>query len=250
MSTYIWGIAQQKFEVKAVYNFIKEYYSDWFPDLPSYQAYNKRICYLADAFKVLAGLLIQEAGVDPEIFTFLLDSLPIIVAGPKRSQTAKAASDICDKGYCASKGLYYYGLKLHFLAQSKTGTLPIPAQMMVTAASVNDLPVGKRMLDGAYNIEVFADKMYRDHEWSNRMKQENNVTIFTPVKLKKGQRKLAFFDKLHSSAVSSVRQPIESFFSWLLQKTHIQSASKVRSSQGLCAFIFARIAFACFCFNY
>jgi len=55
IATYIWGIYNQKFEVKACYEFIKDYYGDWFPDLPSYQAYNNRVCFLADAFKALAA---------------------------------------------------------------------------------------------------------------------------------------------------------------------------------------------------
>ena len=65
ITTYIWGIYNQKFEVKACYEFIKDYYGDWFPDLPSYQAYNNRICYLADAFKSLASILLCCLGLDP-----------------------------------------------------------------------------------------------------------------------------------------------------------------------------------------
>jgi hypothetical protein len=45
-----------------------------------------------------------------------------------------------------------------------------------------------------------------------------------------------------NSAVSAIRQPIEAFFSWLQEKTHIHIASKVRSANGLLAFIFARLA--------
>ena len=49
-----------------------------------------------------------------------------------------------------------------------------------------------------------------------------------------------------STFVSSVRQPIESFFNWLSDLTNIQAASKVRSSQGLLLHIFGRVAFAMF----
>jgi len=50
--------------MRGCYDFIKDYYDGWFPDMPSYQAYNKRICYLADAFKSLASLLISGLGLD------------------------------------------------------------------------------------------------------------------------------------------------------------------------------------------
>jgi hypothetical protein len=49
---------------------------------------------------------------------------------------------------------------------------------------------------------------------------------------------------LFSKAVSSVRQPIESLFNWLIEKTNIQKASKVRSTKGLLTFVCGRIAAA------
>ncbi len=47
-----------------------------------------------------------------------------------------------------------------------------------------------------------------------------------------------------SKAVSRVRQPIESLFNWLIQKTDIQRASKVRSAKGRLIHIFGKIASA------
>ncbi|GHT70148.1 hypothetical protein AGMMS50239_38090 [Bacteroidia bacterium] len=73
--------------------------------------------------------------------------------------------------------------------------------------------------------------------------------MLTPVKLVKGepenirQREKACND-IFSRAVSSVRQPIESFFNWLNEKTTIQRASKVRSTKGLLLHIFGKIAAA------
>ena len=49
-------------------------------------------------------------------------------------------------------------------------------------------------------------------------------------------------DELFSTAVSTVRQPIESLFNYLIDKTDIQNASKVRASKGLIAHIFGAIA--------
>jgi len=248
IATYIWGIYNQKFEVKACYDFIKDYYGEWFPDLPSYQAYNNRICYLADAFKKLAGILLCTLGLDPGHSDFVNDSIPIVVAGGRRSGRAKVASEICSKGYCASKDMWYYGVKLHTVAQCNYKALPTPALMAVSKASEHDLPVAKEMLDGVMNIRVFGDTAFADKEWQATMLSENNVEILTPIKRKKGQEKLPFWDGVYSSAISSVKQAIESFNNWIIEKTNIQRASKVRSSAGLTAFIFARIACACFWF--
>lgn len=249
ITTYIWGIYNQKFEVKACYEFIKDYYGDWFPQLPSYQAYNSRICFLADAFKELASILLSGFDLDAGHNDFVTDSIPIVVAGSKRSGRAKTASEMCNKGYCASKEMWYYGVKLHTLAQCNYKTLPTPALMVVSKASEHDLPISKELLDGVKNIRVFGDTAFADKEWQAFMLSENSVDILTPIKRNKGQKKLSFWDGLYSSAISGVKQVIESLNNWIIQKTNIQRASKVRSSAGLIAFIFARIACAYFCFN-
>mgnify|MGYP000937379754 CR=1 FL=1 len=243
MTIYIFGIQEGYRTVKAMYCYIKSYWHDWFPDLPSYVAFNTRICNLAQAFASLAGILMLENDLSASDMNFLMDSMPVIVANSKRSNSAKAASEMCDKGYCSSKNMYYYGVKIHLLAQRQPGTLPIPHDIVVSRASENDLAVAKEYLEPWHNITVFADKAYRDSSWNLEL-AERGVEVITPVKLKKGQKTLSYFDKLFSSAVSSARQTIEVFFSWLADKTGINSASKVRSSNGLIAFIFARLVAA------
>jgi len=49
---------------------------------------------------------------------------------------------------------------------------------------------------------------------------------------------------MYSTAVSKIRQPIEALVNWLIEKTDIQRASKVRSTKGLIVYIFSRIAVA------
>ncbi len=73
--------------------------------------------------------------------------------------------------------------------------------------------------------------------------------MLTPVKAVRGQTDWETqFDKAYNdilpTAVSSIRQPIESLFNWLIEKTDIQRASKVRSTKGLLTFVFGRIAAA------
>ncbi len=73
--------------------------------------------------------------------------------------------------------------------------------------------------------------------------------MLTPIKDVKGQLEVEkqrnkAFNELFSTAVSKIRQPIESLFNWLIEKTNIQKASKVRSTKGLLTFVFGRIAAA------
>jgi len=248
ITTYIWGIANQKFTVRGCYDFIKDFYGEWFPTLPSSQAYNARICYLAEVFEILAGILLRGIGLDESHTVFLTDSMPIILAGERRSSRAKVAPEMCSKGYCASKGMYYYGVKLHIVAQCNYKAMPTPVIMAVSQASEHDITVAKQeTLDDASNMTVFCDKAFADEKWQTYMKDERNVSIVTPVKRKKGEQ-LSSADKLLSCAVSSAKQAIESLNNWLIEKTNIQRASKVRSALGLIAFVFARIACSCLCF--
>jgi hypothetical protein len=248
MAIQLFGITQQKFTTRSIYEFIKNEYKEWFPHLPKYQNYNRRICNLSEAFKVLAEQLHKKHDYS-ELFniTCLLDSMPIIVASSKRSSDAKVASDICDKGYCSSKGMFYYGIKLHYLGIAEHRSLPKDMFMSwITSASTNDITTAKDQLQYVRNIDIIADKAYCSATWHTDMKLFNNVSIFTPVKLKKGQKLLDMRDKYFNKAVSSIRQPIESFFGWLIDKTRIQTASKVRSASGLLSFVFARIAASLF----
>jgi hypothetical protein len=242
ITVHLWGIANEKYDTKAVHEFIVDYWGEWFPDLPGYESYVKRVNHLAPAFKALVQILVSEQDMDVTVIDHIMDSLPIMVANGRRSGSAKVASDICDKGYCASKDTYYYGVKLHSLNQKQYHSLPKPTMFGVTPASVSDITFAKEALYDVHDIDIYGDKIYNDSDWFEYMREHNNVNISAPVKLKKGQEVLESIDRLYNSAVSSIRQPIESFFSWLIEKTHIQSASKVRSSNGLLSFIFARLA--------
>ena len=67
---------------------------------------------------------------------------------------------------------------------------------------------------------------------------------YTPVKKDKGQEYLESADSLYSTAISRIRQPIESLNNWIEEKVKIQIASKVRSYNGLMAHVFGKLAVA------
>jgi hypothetical protein len=248
ITIYLWGILNRKFGEKEGYDFIGDYWAGWFPDLPSYTNYSRRICNLAEVFVQIAALMMATSELSPDEFAYLLDSMPIVVAKGQRIGTATAAGDICDKGYCASKKMWYYGVKLHSLNQWQPSALPTPFIAWVTPASHSDITSAKQHLQNIRNIDVFADKIYRDRNWWRLMLSRNNVSFTAPVKLKKDQKRHDPDVSLYNSLVSAIRQPIDAFFSWLIDKTNIQSASKVRSKNGLLSFVFARLAAAFFIF--
>lgn len=175
-----------------------------------------------------------------------------------RNRKGKVAKDIADKGYCSTKNQYYHGLKLHLVGMRRKGHIPFPSQLILSSASENDLTVFKReCVPYIANKTIFADKIYRDNlYWDMEAKLRGNE-LLTPVKAIKGmtkeekQRNKAA-DDIYSAAVSSVREPIEAFFSWLNEKTDIQRANKCRSTAELLIHTLSKIAiaFISLIFNY
>ena len=255
MTIYIYVMNVRKcFQNKSIYEYADEHLRSWFPQLPSYVAFNNRLNRLAECFKVLVSIILTYYKPDDcDNETSLLDSMPIITCSGKRN--AKVAREIANKSYCSTKNLWYYGLKLHALAFRRKGTLPFPEAIVITEASENDLNVFKQNWHTIINRQFFGDKIYSDEPFFTDLEQNMNSKMFTPVKMKKGtpeiliKRDKAAFDLL-SKAVSSVRQPIESLFNWIIEKTDIQRASKVRSTKGLIVHVFGRIAAAFFKFAF
>lgn len=250
MTIYLFSVQEeQRYKIKHIYQFAANYLKDWFPKLPSYVAFNTRLNRLHEAFKVLSEFLVEEF-IPSECSNefFLLDSMPIVTCSGKRQ--AKVANEITDKSFCSTKNLWYFGLKLHAMNRYNPGTLPFPESIVISKASENDLNIFKENWSSIEVASFFGDKIYSDESYFDALYNEKGSVMFTPIKEVKGkptilkQMDRAYKD-LFSKAVSTIRQPIESFFNWLNEKTTIQNASKVRSTNGLLVHMYGKLA-ACF----
>ena len=249
MTIYLFVISQENhYQIKRIYRFADVYLRSWFPKLPSYAAFNNRINRLTEAFRLLTDSLLQEyKPIDCIEDQSLIDSVPIITCSGKRF--GKVAPELTDKGYCSTKSLYFYGLKLHALGFRRIDHLPFPERLAITPASENDLNVYRDDWSSICNRTIFGDKIYHNVDYFNNLATTQQTFMLTPVKGIKNQsawdkqfNKAA--DDLFSKAVSCVRQPIEAFFHWLIEKTDFQRASKVRSANGLLIHVFGKLAAA------
>ena len=242
-------LEEEKYKVKSIWRYAKKHLLSWFPDLPSYQAFNARLNRLGEVFPGLSEYFLGMVDQKVSAQISLVDSLPIKLCSHKRR--AKVARELSDKGYCATKKMHYYGVKMHLVANRVPSSLPIPSLIGITPASTHDLTALKPVLPQLAGQAIFADKAYVDGPLNEELMEEQSTCIYTPVKLIKGQalqerQRNKAADELFSCAVSTVRQPIESFFNWINEKTQIQNASKVRSYKGLLVHVFGKIAAACF----
>lgn len=241
---YLWGTMRGHQKVKKIYTYIQDHLSEWFPDLPSYKNYVSRLNRLNAVFVPLLAQIQADFTQCEEIEIIrLIDSMPIMIAKAQRSGSAKAAGELANKGYNSTKKTYYYGVKLHILGIRQPGALPLPDYIGLTPASEADINVLKEIASELYETPIYADKAYID-ELLSQMLAEQGSPLKTPVKKKKGQKHLFLFQEAFSTLVSQVRQPIESLFNWIQEKTGIQIASQVRSTQGLLIHVFGKMAAA------
>ena len=246
ITVFLWGLMQKQSELKDIYRYTNNHLRDWFPALPSYSAYARRLNLLSGVFSPLAEELLKSFPLsDYEGNARLIDSMPIIMASWKRSGAAKVALHFANKGYCSSKEIYYHGVKLHVFGIKREGALPVPEFAGLSPASQHDLPVFSEIAPYLHGKNIYADKAYIS-ELLKQSLENQDVLLFTPPKKEKGQESLFMFDKLLSTSISRVRQPIESFFNWIQHKTKIQTASKVRSYNGLIVHVFGRFSAALF----
>ncbi len=250
LTVYLFSImAEKKTEMKAIWQYIRDYWLDWFPNLPSYQSFNNRINRMASVFPYLLSrtLACSPISASCQKQISVMDSFPIMMCSDRRS--AKVATELADSGYCAVKRKHYHGVKLHFVGFYQKGTLPFPEVLKISAASEHDLSSIKPELRQISNRTIFADKIYSHKAFNQELMDTQQTQIITPIK-KHGAESVwerqweEAFRKLFSEAVSKIRQPVESFFNWIIQKTDIQNASKVRSLKGLIIHVFGKLTSA------
>lgn len=248
ITIYLFCVAyEEKYRIKSMYKHIKNHWHSWFPTLPSYQAFGARLNRLCDAFTVLMmGFFNSISIAEDKLKVLPGDSFPVITCCHKRQ--GRVATELTDKGFSATKKLYFYGVKVHVLGLKRQNTIPFPQYVEVTPASVHDLTALRGVLEKIKADGCILDKAYADTDLAKKMLQQDNI-LLTPLKDKKGwqtvckQREQAFND-IFNKAVATVRQPIESLFNWINELTQIQNASKVRSANGLKLHLYGKMAAA------
>ena len=251
ITIYLFGQLNEKFNHRQIYDLITNYWSDWFPHLPSYQAFNRRLNLLTDTFQVLFAHLLQSIESKPKHFSqdYLIDSMPIMLASGTRSKQAKVAPEIAKTGFSAVKQTNFHGVRLHLIATKQTTSLPLPNQVWIKEGNVHDLVALKEVShELPSGINLFGDKAYADETFKTEL-NEQQIQLLTPFKKPK-KAKLTVEQKRYNKTISRFRQPIESFFKWLIDKTDINRASQVRSTEGLIIHCLGKLTFALFLLNF
>lgn len=229
-----------RFEKKAIHEFVQSYWLHYFPKLPAYQTFVAWLNRLEASFQTLGAYLQTQlpAVPAPEVDQ-VIDSLPVMLARGGHAYTARVALERVDVGYCASKKQWFHGVRLHTVAQSRAGHLPVPQQIWLREGSCHDVRSVKEQAIPLPTTTLIGDSAYADAEF------EAQFAAHTPRKKPKGKQ-LSALEKYHNRCVSRLRQPVEALFHWFHDKTGIQEAGTVRSEDALMAHCFGKLAFAYF----
>lgn len=242
---YLFGHLQGLTTQRRIYNYFAAHWREWFPALPTYQAFNRRLHQLTPAFELLIEDNLRAAGKRENLDSAdrLIDSLPVMMAVGTRANRARVARQFANVGFCATKQIHYCGVKLHVLAARRRAKLPLPERLFLSPASQHDLAALREFNPQLSDCGLFGDKAYADADTKATL-QKRGIYMVTPYKRKRNEEETAV-PTLFNRFVSSIRQPIESLFGWMIQRTDLQNASRVRSTQGLLVHCYGKLAVAC-----
>jgi hypothetical protein len=228
-----------------MHSLILNYWLDWFPRLPSYQTFVLRLNRLEPTFQTFGTVLADAVAAQqmPEI-DHMVDSLPVMLAQHGHSYGARVAREIADVGFCAAKKTRFHGVRLHWIVQRRTGRLPLPTQVWLCAASDHDSQAFIQQQPALPSTELFGDLAYPTPEIISHLSRQQ-TRLMAPQKKPKG-KDLTLDEKYYNRLVRRIRQPVESLFNWIQEKTQIQRARKVRSTEALMIHCWGKLAVAFF----
>ena len=245
LTIYLFGHMQGLTTGRRIYDYIRHHWRAWFPAVPAYQSFNYRLNNLAPAFELLitellAGAAWQIKATDDR----LIDSVPVMLARGSRANRGRVAPELADTGFCATKQQHYRGVKLHFIAARRTKQLPLPEKIHLSPASQHDLAALREVQPSLpAGCGLFADKAYF-HDETEADCQQLGWYLLASYKRHRNEPE-SNVPTLYNRFISAIRQPLESLFNWLIQRTDLQDASRVRSSQGLKVHCYGKLAVAC-----
>lgn len=138
ITLYLFGIIDKKRQLKQIYLDADRHLRPWFPKLPCYVAFVQRLNRVADVFALLVEQIQRDRGGLQQACVWFTDSFPVALAKQGHRFGACVAREVADVGYCSTKKLYFYGVRVQVVARRQAGTLPCPEYIGLAGASSHD----------------------------------------------------------------------------------------------------------------
>jgi hypothetical protein len=140
------------------------------------------------------------------------------------SYGARVGREIADIGFCAAKKTRFHGVRLHLIAQRRAGRFPLPSQVWLCAVSHHDSKAFIEQQPELPSTELFGDLAYPTPRIISHLK-EQQTRLIAPQKKLKG-KELTNDEKYYNRLVRRIRQPVESLFNWIQEKTQIHKGKQ------------------------
>lgn len=143
---------------------------------------------------------------------FLIDSMPVVLSrvGTRRKR-GRLALEIAKTGFCETKETNFHGVRLHLIANRRSGKLSAPAHPWLKEGNGHDLTALREIADELPAvINLFGDKAYADQSFKAALKNKR-ITLLIPAKKPK-KAALSQAQKHFNKIVLSFRQSIQSLF--------------------------------------
>jgi len=238
--------------IKELHKIAEDAYRDWFPFVPGYETFLRRLNRMSSVFGLIANdlaarMLCQRMQRDElcDEEWLLTDSFPVITCAGNRQGII--APEITARGYNSTKRMHFWGVKVHVIAYKSRGRLPVPVKLWVGPASEHDYQAQVCELEQLASLNISGDKAFESKELKLAFKNnEGDWMIGKKDNYRKNrekrQRHIAA-DNMYNKVVSKLKQSIEALFANFAYRG-IQTASVVRSTAGLTRHVMAHAAVA------
>lgn len=188
----------------------------YFSSILSESRLNRRIHKIPPEIWLQIFLVCRYFLQDPNCQEFIVDSFPVPVCQTVRSWRCKLFPSKKYHGYCASKKLFYWGIKVHMIV-SKEG---IPIEFHFTPASEADVTALKNFeFDLPENSTLYGDKAYTHYEFEDLLK-DVNIFLFPERKLnakRKFPETIRYLQKKRRKRIETVFSQITHFMPRTIQ---------------------------------
>jgi len=200
------GEMQSRNGDRSIWQYCKDHWLHYFPNLPSYKTFAKQCANLT-----WIKQRILEKLFPPKDKIHIVDGVPMPICHNARAYRSRMLGEHTSWGYCAAKDEHYHGLKGH-LVIGKDGNI---ADLIVTPANVDERTASTDIINKIKGL-LIGDKGYIGQDYAKCM-AKHGIDVQTPLRKNMLDSRPKSFVKL----LMRIRKSVETALSVLIFKFSI-----------------------------
>jgi hypothetical protein len=194
---------------KAIYDYFKTHWSEWFPNLGCRTTFTRQASNLSSTKQKLWEYMQKQC---PSNDLYLFDGFPIPTCNIKRVRRKNPFWGEGNFGYCAAKDKKYFGFKGHLLT-NQNGVI---VDFEMTPANGDEQDALEALAPP--NSTIIADKGLLGAPLKQRLLEEKSVNLQTPLRKNMQENR----PKTFINRIMNVRRKVETVIGQLTERFNIQ----------------------------